>query len=191
MKTIVCIKRVPDTEARIKIGGDNSSIDAAGIKYVISPYEEFALEAALRMKEAKGEGEVAVVTVGEASSAEQLRSALAMGADRAVLLKGQPSVDGLANVAALSHPAGLALNTGTTILLISDSFEGRVRAVDLARGTIVTLMGTGTTQFTGDGLPAGETALLGPVGISISPEDMLYVSDSGHRVVWRLGLSAF
>ncbi len=104
MKTIVCIKRVPDTEARIKIGGDNTSVDAAGIKYVISPYEEFALEAALRMKEAKGgEGEVAVVTVGEASSAEQLRSALAMGADRAVLLKGQPTIDGLATARALAE----------------------------------------------------------------------------------------
>lgn len=102
MKTIVCIKRVPDTEARIKIGGDNTSIDATGIKYVISPYEEFALEAALRMKEAKGEGEVAVVTVGEAASTEQLRSALAMGADRAVLLKGQPTIDGLATARALA-----------------------------------------------------------------------------------------
>jgi electron transfer flavoprotein beta subunit len=102
VKTIVCIKRVPDTEARIKIGGDNASIEAAGIKYVISPYDEFALEAALRLKEAKGEGEVAVVTVGDAAAAEQLRSALATGADRAVLLKGQPTLDGLATARALA-----------------------------------------------------------------------------------------
>lgn len=102
MKIIVCIKRVPDTEARIKIAPDNKSIDPTGIKFVISPYDEFALETALRMKEAQGEGEVALVTVGEASSGEQLRSALAMGADRAVLLKGATTADGLATARALA-----------------------------------------------------------------------------------------
>jgi electron transfer flavoprotein beta subunit len=102
MKIVVCIKRVPDTEARIKIGADRTSIDPAGIKFVISPYDEFALETALRIKETQGEGEVIVVTLGEAQSAEQLRSALAMGADRAILLKGQPSSDGSATAKALA-----------------------------------------------------------------------------------------
>jgi electron transfer flavoprotein beta subunit len=102
MKIVVCIKRVPDTEARIKIADDKTSIDPAGIKYIISPYDEFAIEAALRLKEAKGEGEVIAITVGESSSAEQLRSALAMGADRAVLLKGQPTLDGNATAKALA-----------------------------------------------------------------------------------------
>ncbi len=102
MKIVVCIKRVPDTEARIKIADDRTSIDPTGVKFVISPYDEFALEAALRLKEAKGEGEVVVITVGEAASAEQLRSALAMGADRAVLLQGQPTLDGSATARALA-----------------------------------------------------------------------------------------
>lgn len=102
MKIVVCIKRVPDTEARIKIADDRMTIDPAGIKFIISPYDEFAIEAALRLKEAKGEGEVVVITLGEASSAEQLRAALAMGADRAVLLKGQPSLDGSATAKALA-----------------------------------------------------------------------------------------
>ncbi|MGH7507178.1 MAG: electron transfer flavoprotein subunit beta/FixA family protein, partial [Longimicrobiales bacterium] len=88
MNIHVCIKRVPDTEARIKLADDGATIDPAGIKFVISPYDEFALETALRLKESKGEGEVVVVTVGDATSAEQLRAALAMGADRAVLLQG-------------------------------------------------------------------------------------------------------
>lgn len=102
MKIVVCIKRVPDTESRIRIGGDKTSIDTAGLKYIISPYDEFALEAALRLKEAQGEGEVIAVSVGESSSGEQLRSALAMGADRAVLLKGQPTLDGTATAKALA-----------------------------------------------------------------------------------------
>lgn len=102
MKTVVCIKRVPDTEARLKIAADKTSIDPAGVKYIISPYDEFALEAAIRLKEAKGEGEVIAISVGDAASAEQLRSALAMGADRAILLKGQPTLDGGATAKALA-----------------------------------------------------------------------------------------
>ncbi|MGQ0816273.1 MAG: electron transfer flavoprotein subunit beta/FixA family protein [Gemmatimonadota bacterium] len=102
MKIVVCIKRVPDTEARIQIADDKTSIDPAGIKYIISPYDEFALEAALRLKEAKGEGEVVAITVGDAASAEQLRAALAMGADRAILLRGQPTLDGSATAKALA-----------------------------------------------------------------------------------------
>lgn len=100
MNIYVCIKRVPDTEARIKVSG--TAIDPAGIKHVISPYDEFAIETALRLKESKGAGEVVAVSVGDASSAEQLRSALAMGADRAVLLKAQPTMDGLATAKALA-----------------------------------------------------------------------------------------
>ncbi|HEX6558855.1 MAG TPA: electron transfer flavoprotein subunit beta/FixA family protein [Longimicrobiales bacterium] len=102
MKIVVCIKRVPDTESRIKISADGTSIDPAGIKFIISPYDEFAMEAALRLKESQGEGEVIAITVGDAASAEQLRSALAMGADRAVLLKGQVTLDGSATAKALA-----------------------------------------------------------------------------------------
>ncbi|HEY0304425.1 MAG TPA: electron transfer flavoprotein subunit beta/FixA family protein [Longimicrobiales bacterium] len=102
MKIVVCIKRVPDTEARIKIASDSTSIDNAGVKFVISPYDEFALETALRLKEAKGTGEIIAVTLGDAPSAEQLRSALAMGADRAILLKGEATIDGSATAKALA-----------------------------------------------------------------------------------------
>jgi electron transfer flavoprotein beta subunit len=102
VKSIVCIKRVPDTETRIKIADDRTSIESAGVKYVVNPYDEFAVEAALQQKESAGSGEVTVVTVGDASAAEQLRSALAMGADNAVLLKGEAVADGLATARALA-----------------------------------------------------------------------------------------
>ena len=102
MKICVCIKRVPDTEARIRIAADGAGIDPSGVKYVISPYDEFALEMALRLREAAGEGEVVALTVAEPAAAEQLRSALAVGADRAVLLRGQPTLDGLATARALA-----------------------------------------------------------------------------------------
>jgi electron transfer flavoprotein beta subunit len=106
LKIVVCIKRVPDTEARIRIAGDGKSIDPAGVKYVISPYDEFALETALRLRDAQGGGEVIAVSVGEANVGEQLRSALAMGADSATLLKGTPTLDGLATARALAAEIG-------------------------------------------------------------------------------------
>ena len=58
MDVIVCVKRVPDTETRIRIGESGTTIDPSGVKFIISPYDEFAVEAALRMKEAAGAGEV-------------------------------------------------------------------------------------------------------------------------------------
>jgi electron transfer flavoprotein beta subunit len=99
---IVCIKRTPDTEARVRISGGGTAIDPSGVKYIISPYDEFALEAALKTREAAGQGEVAVLTLGEGAASEQLRAALAMGADRAVLLKGEITLDGLATAKALT-----------------------------------------------------------------------------------------
>lgn len=95
MNVIVCIKRVPDTESRITVAGDGVSIDTSGIKFVLNPYDEFAVEEGLRLKEAAGAGKVTVMTLGGEEAKETLRTALAMGADEAVLLKGQPSVGGL------------------------------------------------------------------------------------------------
>jgi electron transfer flavoprotein beta subunit len=102
VKTVVCIKRVPDTEARIRVLPDGSSIDGTGLKYIVSPYDEFALEAALRLKEAASGGEVVALTLGEPAAAEQLRSALAMGVDGAIRLDGTSSLDGLAVARALA-----------------------------------------------------------------------------------------
>ena len=102
MNVIVCIKRVPDTETRIRIDESGSDIEATGVKYIISPYDEFAIEAALRMKEAAGQGEVVVVSFGESAARETLRTGLAMGADRAVLLEGAPGMDGLATAKVLA-----------------------------------------------------------------------------------------
>ncbi len=87
MKIAVCIKRTPDTETRIKISGDGKSIDDAGVKFVLNTYDEYAVEEALQLKERAGSGEVVVVSVGGDSSQETIRTALAMGADRGVLLK--------------------------------------------------------------------------------------------------------
>jgi electron transfer flavoprotein beta subunit len=103
VKSIVCVKRVPDTEARVRIAGDGQSIETAGIKYVLNPYDEFALEAALKHREAAGSGDVTALSVGGSESAETLRTALATGADQAVLLKVSGPVEGLGVARAIAE----------------------------------------------------------------------------------------
>jgi electron transfer flavoprotein beta subunit len=102
VKSIVCVKRVPDTETRIRIAADQSTIDPSGVKFVLNPYDEFAVEAALRQKEAAGAGEVTVLSVGPAAAAETLRTALAMGADSGVLLSAEGTPEGLAVASAIA-----------------------------------------------------------------------------------------
>ena len=92
MNIIACIKQVPDTETQIKIDPAGKSIVKDDIKWVMNPYDEFAVEEALRLKEKFG-GEVTVVGLGPKRVTESLRTALAMGADKAVLIS-DPALDG-------------------------------------------------------------------------------------------------
>jgi electron transfer flavoprotein beta subunit len=84
MKILVTVKQVPDTATQVKISSDPKAIDTAGITWIVSPYDEFAIEEALRIKEKRGQGEVVAVTLGPDRAKEALRSALAMGCDRAI-----------------------------------------------------------------------------------------------------------
>ncbi len=84
MKILVAVKQVPDTATQVKIGSDPRQIDTAGITWIVSPYDEFAVEEALRIKEQRGQGEVVAVSVGPDRVKEALRSCLAMGCDRAI-----------------------------------------------------------------------------------------------------------
>jgi electron transfer flavoprotein beta subunit len=106
LDVIVCVKRVPDTETRIRIGDGGTNIDPAGVKFIISPYDEFAIEAALRTKEGAGAGEVVLLSFGDASAQETLRAGLAMGADRGVLLVGEGGMDSLATAKHRSSSSG-------------------------------------------------------------------------------------
>lgn len=83
MKIAVCVKAVPDTDAKIVIAGDKQNIDYAGVRIVTSPYDEFAIEEALRLKEKLG-GETTVFSVGGKEATDVLRDSLARGIDSAV-----------------------------------------------------------------------------------------------------------
>ncbi|MCG6910150.1 MAG: electron transfer flavoprotein subunit beta/FixA family protein [Deltaproteobacteria bacterium] len=104
MEIIVLLKQVPSTESMIEIAGDGASIKTDGIKWVINPYDELAVEEALRIREAQG-GSVTIVTVGREKAAEAVRTALAMGADKGVLVSDPAleNADGLATAKVLAH----------------------------------------------------------------------------------------
>ncbi len=94
MKIFVCIKQVPDTETKIKIASDQAGIDTTGVKWVMNPYDEYAVEEAIKMRDANAGSQVWVLSVGpKARIVESLRTALAMGADEAIAI----NADGLDN----------------------------------------------------------------------------------------------
>ena len=90
MSSVVCISYVPDTESRIKLASDGRKIDENGLKFIVSPYDEFALEEAIRLKEKSG-GDVTVITFGPDRAQQGLREALARGATKALHVKGESS----------------------------------------------------------------------------------------------------
>ncbi len=86
MNIAVCVKQVPDTETRIKIADDKKHIDEAEINFVLNPYDEFAVEEAVKTKESLG-GEVTIISLGPDRVTSAIRNALAMGADKAIHIK--------------------------------------------------------------------------------------------------------
>jgi electron transfer flavoprotein beta subunit len=83
MNVIVCVKQVPDTAAKVELSSDGKSIDTTDLAYVLNPYDEYAVEEALKLKENLG-GEVTLITMGPKRADEVLRTGLAMGADKAI-----------------------------------------------------------------------------------------------------------
>lgn len=103
MKIVVCAKRVPDSAAKIRPGADGKSIDPQGVEFVISPYDEIALECAVQLKEAGVATQVSMLCLGPKEASKELRKAMAMGADDAVLLvEDRPYRDPTATAEALS-----------------------------------------------------------------------------------------
>lgn len=92
MNIVVCVSQTPDTTTRISVDPDGKSIDKTGVKFILNPYDEFAVEEGLKLREAHG-GEVVLLCVGGDSAKENIRLGLAMGADRAILLKDEEKSD--------------------------------------------------------------------------------------------------
>ena len=89
MNIFVCVSHVPDTTTKVQVGGDGKQIDPSGVTYILNPYDEYAVEAGLQLKEARG-GEVTLVCVGPEAVKETIRKGLAMGADKGIHVVSDP-----------------------------------------------------------------------------------------------------
>ena len=85
MRIYVCVKHVPDTAAKITVVGGTGFAETC--KFIVNPYDEYSVEEAIQINKQAGQGEVVVVTVGKESAVSTMRSALALGADRGILVK--------------------------------------------------------------------------------------------------------
>ncbi len=103
MKVAVLLKRVPDTGVSLRVNADGSDIVREGVAFVTNPYDEFAMEEAVRIKEARGDVQIKVFALGDESFQETLRTGLALGADEALLLKADPELDPLTAGKALAE----------------------------------------------------------------------------------------
>ncbi len=95
MKVLVPVKRVVDANVKVRVKSDGSAVELANVKMAMNPFDEIAVEEAIRLKEAGKAEEIVVVSIGPAQAAETLRTALAMGADRAILVKVDEAVEPL------------------------------------------------------------------------------------------------
>jgi electron transfer flavoprotein beta subunit len=121
MRIVVCVKQVPDTETRIKIAPSGDAIVDGDVSWIVSPFDEFAIEEALRLREAKG-GDVILVTVGPDRAQTALRNGLAMGADSAIHVK-DAALDA-ADPAATAVALAAAIRTAWPVDLILAGQQG-------------------------------------------------------------------
>src|ERR1700737_4627067 len=96
MKVLVPVKRVVDFNVKVRVRSDGSGVDLANVKMSMNPFDEIAVEEAVRIKERGEAHEVVAVSIGSAKAADTLRTALAMGADRGILVKTESAVEPLA-----------------------------------------------------------------------------------------------
>ncbi len=115
MKILVPVKRVIDYNVKVRVKADNTGVELANVKMSMNPFDEIAVEEALRIKEAGNADEVIVVSIGPAQAQETLRTALAMGADRAILVKTDEAVEPLAIAKILK---AIAEEEGTEMVLL-------------------------------------------------------------------------
>ncbi|MCB9094824.1 MAG: electron transfer flavoprotein subunit beta/FixA family protein [Halobacteriovoraceae bacterium] len=101
MNIFVCVKQVPDTETKVQPNSDGSFIETNAIKWIMNPYDEFAVEQALLVKAANSDSTVTVLRVGSVKDTEALRTAMAMGADEAILVEAEDNLDSYMTAKAL------------------------------------------------------------------------------------------
>ncbi len=180
MRIVVCVKQVPDTATRIKIAPSGDAIVEGDVSWIVSPFDEFAIEEALRLREAKG-GDVVLVTVGPDRAQTALRNGLAMGADSAIHVKD--AVLDAADPAATAMALAAAIRTASPVDLILAGQQGvggdhsqvpglLAEALDLPQVTVAVKIEVGDGRATVEREVEGGTGGLGDLapGRRIGPE---------------------
>lgn len=165
MKIIVCIKQVPDKDAKIKINSDGTGIDTTSMKWIVNPFDEFAIEEAVKLKESIPGTLVTVMTLGPKKRvAEVLRVALAMGADEGVVIDAPESIDAITTAKALSaaikQEASFDLIlTGNSAIDDNGSSVGPMLAqiLDIPHAAVVTKLSMATSKVVAERTAEGGT----------------------------------
>ncbi len=135
MNSVVCVKQVPDTETLIKLNAEGTGIDTQGIKWILNPFDEYAVEEAVRQKEKAGSGTVTLVCLGPDQALDAIRSGLAMGADTAIHIND-------ADFASKADPYATAVALAAAIKdLEYDAIFCGKQAVDDDAGQVATILG--------------------------------------------------
>lgn len=135
MNTVVCVKQVPDTETLIKLNAEGTDIATEGVKWILNPYDEYAVEEAVRQKEKAGSGSVTLVSLGPDRAIDAIRSGLAIGADTAIHIND-------AELSAKADPYTTATVLAATIKdLDYDAIFCGKQAVDDDSGQVATILG--------------------------------------------------
>ncbi len=134
MKIFVCLKQVPDTEAKIKFKPDGSGLDPSGIKWVMNPYDEFAVEEAIKFRELNPGSQIFVISVGPKERVvESIRTALAMGADEGLLVIGPDNLDAYSTAKALAE--AIKKESGAQVI-----FTGKL-SIDTNQASVSQMLG--------------------------------------------------
>jgi len=120
MKVLVPVKRVIDYNVKVRVKSDESGVDLANVKMSMNPFDEIAVEEAIRLKEAGAAEEIVVVSIGPEKAQDQIRQALAMGADRGILIKTDADVEplGVAKLLKAVVDEGFSANRRLTMIPI-------------------------------------------------------------------------
>lgn len=141
MNVFVCIKQVPDTETKIVLK-DDKTIDETGIKWIMSPYDEFAVEAAIQFKEKNADANVIVVSVGPERAQEAIRTALAMGADRGIHIVTEefldPRMTAKALAGAIQQEGDVKLVFTGKMAIDNDWYQTHIRLAALLNASVAT-----------------------------------------------------
>lgn len=175
MKIFVCIKQVPDTETKVKVAADGKSLDTAAVKWVMNPYDEFAVEEAVKIRDANAGSQVFVISAGPKKRVpDVLRTALAMGADEGIVIDTPENMDTLATAKCLAKV--IAQEGGANLIL-----TGKLAIDDNA---------SSVTQMLAELLKMGHTTVASK--ITNGPEGLLVERDieGGAKEIVQLKLPA-